>query len=181
MKQKKNLRIIKIKNLKDFKVNKPKAIITMPNIFLVQDNDNHFTKKRNLKIVSFKKPSKKEIEDLIFANKVVKHVRSNAIVIAKNKITLGIGSGNTSRVDSVNFAIQKSSRSEIATKKNYLKGAVMASDAFFPFADSILLASKVGIKSIIQPGGSIKDKEIIEEINKKKMSMIFTNKRSFTH
>ena len=96
-------------------------------------------------------------------------------------MTLGIGSGNTSRVDSVNFAIIKSKRSELLNKKNILNGSVMASDAFFPFSDSISIASKEGVKSIIQPGGSVKDKLVIDEVNKKKMSMIFTNLRTFVH
>ena len=119
--------------------------------------------------------------DLIFANKVVKHVRSNAIVIAKNRMTLGIGSGNTSRVDSVNFAIQKSVRANIQNKKNFLLDSVMASDAFFPFSDSIINAYKAGVRNIIQPGGSIKDEEIIKIVNNKKMTMAFTKKRSFSH
>ena len=96
-------------------------------------------------------------------------------------MTLGIGSGNTSRVDSVNFAIQKSSRANIKGKKNFLSGAVMASDAFFPFTDSIVLAYKAGIRSIIQPGGSVKDEIVIKEVNNKNISMVFTFKRSFSH
>ncbi len=178
---KKNLRVIKIKNLRSFKNKKPKHIISISNIFLVQDSDNHHISKRDLKLVSKKKPSSKELEDLIFAYKVVKYVRSNAIVIAKNKTTIGIGSGNTSRVDSVNFALQKSERAKNTDKNDILNGAVMASDAFFPFSDSIILASNAGIKSIIQPGGSVKDKEVIEEVNRKKISMIFTDKRCFSH
>ena len=100
---------------------------------------------------------------------------------SKNKITLGIGSGNTSRVDSVNFAIQKSKRANSKNKKNFLSGSVMASDAFFPFTDSITLAYKAGIKSIIQPGGSLKDDLVIKEVDVKKLSMVFSFKRSFSH
>ena len=96
-------------------------------------------------------------------------------------LTLGIDSGNTSRVDSVNFALLKANRSNEKANTISLKGAVMASDAFFPFPDSILIASKSGVKSIIQPGGSIKDKAVIKEVDEKKLSMVFTNKRSFTH
>ena len=179
--KKKNLRVIKILGLKKFKKEKPQSIITMPDIFLVQNCDTSNITKKNIKVVSKKKPTNREIDDLIFANKVVKHVRSNAIVLAKNKITLGIGSGNTSRVDSVNFAIQKSKRANSKNKKNFLSGSVMASDAFFPFPDSILLANKVGVKSIIQPGGSLKDDLVIREVNKKKISMVFSFKRSFSH
>ncbi|MAK09296.1 MAG: bifunctional phosphoribosylaminoimidazolecarboxamide formyltransferase/inosine monophosphate cyclohydrolase [Rhodobacteraceae bacterium] len=179
--QKKNLRIIKILNLKKFEKSRPQNIITMPDVFLVQNSDIASINKKNIKIVSKRKPTKLEIDDLIFANKIVKHVRSNAIVLAKNRVTLGIGSGNTSRIDSVNFAIQKSSRANIKNKKNFLSGAVMASDAFFPFPDSIILAYKAGIKSVIQPGGSIKDDIVIKEVNKKNISMVFTFKRSFSH
>ena len=121
-----------------------------------------------------------EKEDLVFAYKVVKHVRSNAIVIAKNKTTVGIGSGNTSRVDSVQFAIIKAKRS-FSGKRDNLLGAVMASDAFFPFSDSIKIAAKANIKAIIQPGGSISDNKVIEETDKEKISMVFTGKRCFSH
>ena len=181
MSKKKNLRIIKIASLSKFEKNRPQNIITMPDIFLVQNSDKSSINKKNIKIVSKRKPTNREIDDLIFANKVVKHVRSNAIVLAKNKVTLGIGSGNTSRVDSVNFAIQKSSRANIKNKKIFLSGAVMASDAFFPFTDSIVLAYKAGIRSIIQPGGSVKDEIVIKEVNNKNISMVFTFKRSFSH
>jgi phosphoribosylaminoimidazolecarboxamide formyltransferase / IMP cyclohydrolase len=180
-KTKPNLRIITVKSLSMFKTSKPKQVITIANTFLVQDRDHSSINKRNTKIVSEKKPTKREMDDLIFANKVVKHVRSNAIVIAKNKTTIGIGSGNTSRVDSVKFAIEKSKRVQLIKATKILSGSVMASDAFFPFTDSIKLAKKSGIKSIIQPGGSIKDKNVIEEANKSDISMVFTNKRCFSH
>ena len=179
--KKPNLRVIKVKSLSMFKNSKPKQVITIANMLLVQDRDNFSINKKHIKIVSEKKPTKKELDDLIFANKVVKHVRSNAIVIAKNKTTIGIGSGNTSRVDSVNFALEKSKRVQLNNGEKNLNGSVMASDAFFPFIDSIKLASKAGIKSIIQPGGSIKDTNVIEEVNKSSLSMVFTNKRCFSH
>ena len=179
--KKKNLRVIKILGLKKFKQDKPQSIITMPDIFLVQNRDTSNITKKNIKVVSKKKPTRRELDDLIFANKVVKHVRSNAIVLAKNKITLGIGSGNTSRVDSVNFAIQKSKRANSKNKKNFLSGSVMASDAFFPFPDSITLAYKAGVKSIIQPGGSLKDDLVIKKVDEKQLSMVFSFKRSFSH
>ena len=99
----------------------------------------------------------------------------------RNKTTIGIGSGNTSRVDSVKFAIEKSKRVQLIKATKILSGSVMASDAFFPFTDSIKLARKSGVNSIIQPGGSIKDKNVIEEANKSGLSMVFTNKRCFSH
>ena len=128
-----------------------------------------------------KKPTGKELDDLIFANKVVKHVRSNAIVLAKNKITLGIGSGNTSRVDSVNFAIQKSKRANSKNKKNFLSGSVMASDAFFPFPDCVELANNAGVKAVVQPGGSIKDQDSIDYCNANEIAMVMTGIRHFKH
>ena len=152
----------------------------MPNGFLIQDRDKLTLKKNKIKVVTKYKPTEKQLENLLFAFKVVKHVRSNAIVLAKNKATVGIGSGNTSRVDSVKFAIDKARRSGKNNKKS-TEGAVLASDAFFPFSDSILLAKKAGIKSIIQPGGSLNDQEVIRKSNDSKISMVFTNKRCFSH
>ena len=178
--KKKNLRIIKIRNIKKIIKNYKQEFSLLPNCMLVQDVDNQKVTAKNLKIVSKRKPSKREVEDLIFAFRVVKYVRSNAIVIAKNKTTIGIGSGNTSRVDSVQFAIIKARRAFKGNKKN-LSGSVLASDAFFPFSDSIKLASSANISSIIQPGGSINDRKVIESTNKEKISMVFTGKRCFSH
>ncbi len=178
--KKSKLRIIKIKNIKGLLSNFKKEVSLLPESLLVQDIDNAKITKKKLKVVTLKKPRNKEIEDLIFAYKVVKYVRSNAIVIAKNKTTIGIGSGNTSRVDSVQFALIKARRA-FNEKKDILKGAVLASDAFFPFPDSIKLASKANISSIIQPGGSLNDDKVIAETDKEKISMVFTGKRCFSH
>ncbi len=175
-----NLRIVKIKNINFLISAFKKDISFLPGGMLVQDVDKFKVTKNKFKVVTQKHPTKKEIEDLVFAYKVVKHVRSNAIVIAKNKTTIGIGSGNTSRVDSVQFAIIKAKRA-FAGKKNIIEGSVMASDAFFPFPDSIKIASNANIKSIIQPGGSISDHTVIEETNKENISMVFTGKRCFSH
>ncbi len=177
---KSNLRIIKIKNITKI-LNKFKYDITLlPESLLVQEIDDTRITASKLKVVTEKKPSNREVDDLLFANKVVKHVRSNAIVIAKNKTTLGIGSGNTSRVDSVQFAIIKAQRS-FNGKKEKLKGAVLASDAFFPFSDSIQLASNARITAVIQPGGSVSDNKVIQESNKQNISMVITGKRCFSH
>lgn len=181
LKTKSNIRLLKIKSIKKYSESSKKEIKMLSNCFLVQDRDKSILKQNQLNLVSTKKPSKRQLEDLLFANKVVKHVRSNAIVLAKNKITLGIGSGNTSRVDSVNFAIEKSSRVKTKNKNTLLKDSIMASDAFFPFEDSIRIAYKNGISAVIQPGGSINDKKVISEVNNSKMSMIFTKVRSFSH
>ncbi|MBJ56770.1 MAG: bifunctional phosphoribosylaminoimidazolecarboxamide formyltransferase/inosine monophosphate cyclohydrolase [Rickettsiales bacterium] len=181
--KKSNLRIIKIKNLKSFLSPSTRHISVFPNSFMVQDFDKININKKMLDIVTQKSPTNKQIEELIFAYKVVKHVKSNAIVISKNKTTVGIGSGNTSRIDSVRFAIQKSSRTHNdETKREYnLNNCVMASDAFFPFTDSIKIAKRVGIKSIIQPGGSINDQKVIDAVNEANISMVFTRNRCFSH
>ena len=126
--------------------------------------------------VTENKPSKVNMNALELGWKIVKYVKSNAIVIANDKQIIGVGAGQMSRVDSVKIAIQKSIENGFD-----LKNAVLASDAFFPFSDSIELASKHGIKHFIQPGGSIKDKEIIKMANKLKVSMIFTSERLFFH
>jgi len=123
--------------------------------------------------VTEKRPSNNQLEDLKFAWKLCSFVKSNAIILAQNKTLLGMGAGQPNRVMSVKIA------GEVAGKKSI--GCVMASDAFFPFPDSIIKASDLGIKSIIQPGGSINDSDVIEEANNRGISMIFTNQRRFTH
>ena len=141
--------------------------------FLVQDGDTQDFKKEDLKIVTRKKPTQREMASLLFAWTVVKHVKSNAIVLAKATQTVGIGMGQTSRVDSVFMAVKR------AAKRS--RGAVMASDAFFPKADNIALAKKAGIKAIIQPGGSIADEEVIRACDKARIAMVFTGIRHFRH
>jgi phosphoribosylaminoimidazolecarboxamide formyltransferase/IMP cyclohydrolase len=140
---------------------------------LVQTRDHLKISKKNLKVVSKRKPTKKEIEDMIFSFKVNKHVKSNSIVFVKDNVTTGIGAGQTSRVDAVKIAADKS--------KGASKGSVMSSDAFFPFKDGIDEAAKAGITAIIQPGGSIRDKEVIDAVNEYGMSMVFTGIRLFRH
>ncbi|MDX2163934.1 MAG: bifunctional phosphoribosylaminoimidazolecarboxamide formyltransferase/IMP cyclohydrolase [Gammaproteobacteria bacterium] len=144
---------------------------------LFQENDTispyHLS---DIKIVTDKRPSEQEYQDLLFAQTVVKHVKSNAIVYAKNNQTLGIGGGQTSRVFSAKIAILKAEEAGLT-----LQNAVMASDAFFPFADSIEIAAKAGISAIIQPGGSKNDQEIIGKANQLGLSMVFTGVRHFRH
>jgi phosphoribosylaminoimidazolecarboxamide formyltransferase/IMP cyclohydrolase len=130
----------------------------------------------DLKPVTVKKPSIHEIEDLLFANKIVKHSRSNAIVLARNKQLLASGVGQTSRVDALKQAIAKAGSFGFD-----LQGAVMASDAFFPFADSVEIAHKAGITAVIQPGGSVRDQDSIDFCNAHDMSMVFTGYRHFKH
>ncbi len=130
----------------------------------------------DLKVVSKRYPTDSEFNDMLFAWKVCKYVKSNGVVIAKDGSTLGVGSGNVSRVDSLRCAIERASRYGFE-----LKGSVLASEAFFPFRDSIDLAHQAGISAIIQPGGSIRDKEVIEAVNEYGMAMIFTRTRHFRH
>ncbi|MDD3671822.1 MAG: bifunctional phosphoribosylaminoimidazolecarboxamide formyltransferase/IMP cyclohydrolase, partial [Sphaerochaetaceae bacterium] len=128
--------------------------------------------KENLTIATKKKPTQQEIEQLLFAWKVVRHVRSNAIVVANERSTLGIGSGQVSRVDAVKIAIGKAKG----------KGpAVLASDAFFPFRDNIDLLKDSEISAIIQPGGSVRDAEVIQACDELGLAMVFTGNRCFSH
>ena len=138
-------------------------------------NDNKITK-NNFTIQSKnKKISKKEFEDIVFAFKVVKHTKSNAIVLVKNKQTLGIGAGQMNRFDATRIAIMK-------YKDNFkIKNYVCASDAFFPFTDSLKILFENNCSCIVQPSGSINDKKIIEFANSKNKKLLFTNKRVFKH
>ncbi len=146
------------------------------NGIIEQDRDISIESIDTLTYPTDKKPSKEELDDLFFANKLVKHTKSNAIVFVKNKQLLASGMGQTSRVDSLQHAIMK------AKHFNFdLKGAVMASDAFFPFNDCVEIAAEAGISAIIQPGGSIRDNDSIEACNKTNISMIFTGVRHFKH
>lgn len=158
------------------KAAKPKPQLSFTRAFngyLVQSPDDISETKSKWKIVSGKEPSEKVFDDLEFAWKVVKHVKSNAIVVAIHKNQLGMGTGQPNRVNSVMLALKQ------AGKK--AEGAVMASDAFFPFADNVELAAKAGISVIIQPGGSINDKEVIADAKKHRMTMVFTGVRHFKH
>lgn len=141
--------------------------------YLVQTPDVISESKSKWKVVVGKKPSAKVYDDLQFAWKVVKHVKSNAIVIARDKILVGMGTGQPNRVNSVKLALLQA--------KSKARGAVLASDAFFPFADNVELAAKAGVAAIIQPGGSINDEKVIAEAKKHGMTMIFTGVRHFKH
>lgn len=174
LESKPNIRLLLIKDI-DNKV-KTYDMKALKSNFLIQESDSKSITKKELKTVTKKKPSAKEIEDLLFAFKVTRYVKSNAIVFVKNKKTLGIGAGQMSRIDSTNIARDKAKKQKIN-----LSGCVMASEAFFPFRDNVDLANKIGVSSIIQPGGSIKDDEIITVANQHKMSMVFTGIRVFKH
>ena len=172
LKEKKN-RIILIQK----ESNLPKNVIrSCLNGFLKQERDVLTDKKSDLKYVTKLSPDDKTITDLIFASKICKHTKSNTIVLAKNHQLIASGTGQTSRVDALNQSIAK------AKKFGFdLNGSVMASDAFFPFPDCVEIAHKAGIKSIIQPGGSIKDQDSIDYCNKNNLSMVFTGNRHFKH
>ena len=126
-----------------------------------------------LNIVSEKKPNNQQLDDLKFAWNLCSFIKSNSILLVKNKTLLGMGAGQPNRVMSVKIA------GEVAGKKSF--DSVLASDAFFPFTDSVIKADELGVKCIIQPGGSINDLDVIEEANKRGIVMIFTNQRRFTH
>jgi phosphoribosylaminoimidazolecarboxamide formyltransferase/IMP cyclohydrolase len=149
---------------------------TLLNGVLYQEKDLITDKKENFEPRTKTHPTNQELLDLEFANKLVKHTKSNTIVLAKNGQLLASGTGQTSRVDALRQAIHK------AESFNFdLSGAVMASDAFFPFPDCVEIAGKAGITSVVQPGGSIKDELSIDYCNNNNISMVFTGNRHFKH
>ena len=175
------LRILKSKNNRIILVQKPvalpaKQIRTLLNGIVEQDKDSVTETINNLTTVTTNAPTEAELKDLLFANKLAKHTKSNTIVIVKNNQLLASGTGQTSRVDALKHAIAKANNFGFD-----LKGSVMASDAFFPFADCVEIAHNEGIDTVIQPGGSIKDKDSIEYCNAKGMRMVFTGTRHFKH
>jgi phosphoribosylaminoimidazolecarboxamide formyltransferase / IMP cyclohydrolase len=151
--------------------------------YLVQNRDSGRVSANELKPVTKRAPSQAEISDMLFAFTVAKHVKSNAIVFAKGGATVGIGAGQMSRVDSVRIAAQKGADAAKAAgkKESAIAGSVVASDAFFPFADGLEAAISAGATAAIQPGGSVRDKEVIEAADKAGISMVFTGMRHFRH
>jgi phosphoribosylaminoimidazolecarboxamide formyltransferase/IMP cyclohydrolase len=143
---------------------------------LVQEKDIYKITRNDLKIVSEKQPSEEEIKAMLLASRVCKHVKSNAIVIANQDQTIGVGSGQMNRVDSVRIAAMRAERFNLP-----VKGSVLASDAFFPFRDNVDEAAKLGASAIIQPGGSMRDEESIQAANEHRVSMVFTGFRHFKH
>jgi phosphoribosylaminoimidazolecarboxamide formyltransferase/IMP cyclohydrolase len=143
---------------------------------LSQDRDTHIEKAEELKVATTTKATNEQVEDLLFANKVVKHLKSNALAIVKNKQLLGAGMGQPSRIDGLKQAIEKANRYGFN-----LNGAVLASDAFFPFSDSVQTAHEAGIKAVIQPGGSVRDQDSIDYCNEHGLAMVFTGIRHFKH
>jgi|TARA_B110000467_G_scaffold62994_1_gene57444 phosphoribosylaminoimidazolecarboxamide formyltransferase/IMP cyclohydrolase len=170
---KKNIRIMKMPEERPRDKQRVLDLKRISGGLLVQDKDIILYDPDLLKVVTKNKPGEREMEDLLFAWVVAKHVKSNAIVYACNGEALGIGAGQMSRVDSARLAVEKSNQP--------LEGCVMASDAFFPFRDSIDTAAKSGISAIIQPGGSIRDEEVIAAADEHGISMVFTSIRHFKH
>jgi phosphoribosylaminoimidazolecarboxamide formyltransferase/IMP cyclohydrolase len=148
----------------------------IPGGFIAQDSDNVDLDQDSLKFITEKKPDEKEFRDLLFAWIVAKHTKSNAIVFVKDEATFGVGAGQMSRIDSSKIAQMKAAQQGLD-----LKGSVAASDAFFPFADGLLEIIKCGATSVIQPGGSVRDQEVIDAANKNNISMVFTGIRHFKH
>ena len=146
-------------------------------IFYCKKKDKVVLDTKKLKCVTKLKPNKKEFEQIKFAFNICKFVKSNAIVLCKNFSTIGIGAGQPSRLDSCKIAIQKAKEFQ----SNKINNSIAASDAFFPFIDGIEILIKAGVKIIVQPGGSIRDKEVINLANKLKIKMLFTGIRHFNH
>jgi phosphoribosylaminoimidazolecarboxamide formyltransferase/IMP cyclohydrolase len=169
LRQKKNTRLLKVKS------NDPVTLQhrQVGGGFLLQDKDMHYLRPGDLKVVTRRQPTADELEALLFGWRVVKHVKSNAIVFASASRMLGIGCGQTSRVDAVKWGAQKATLP--------LEGCALASDAFFPFADGLLVAAGYGVKAVIQPGGSVRDPEVIDAANDNGIAMIFTGIRHFKH
>ena len=182
LKEKKNLRVLTTGGMPD-PHNKRRMVKRVAGGLLVQDNDFGVITAEDLKIVTEREPTEEELRDMLFAFKVAKHVKSNAIVYAKDGATAGIGAGQMNRLDSSRIAAMKAA--EAAEKAGLLeslaKGSVVASDAFFPFADGLIAAAEAGVTAIIQPGGSIRDEEVIEAANERGLAMAYTGMRHFNH
>jgi phosphoribosylaminoimidazolecarboxamide formyltransferase/IMP cyclohydrolase len=169
LQQKKNIRLLKVKS------NEPTAVQhrQISGGFLVQDKDTYAIQQKDLKTVTRREPTPEELEALLFAWRVVKHVKSNAIVYANASQMLGIGCGQTSRVDAAKWGAMKATLP--------LQGCALASDAFFPFPDGLLAAAEYGVRAVIQPGGSVRDAEVIDAANQHDIAMVFTGIRHFKH
>jgi phosphoribosylaminoimidazolecarboxamide formyltransferase/IMP cyclohydrolase len=172
LKKKQNIRLLKLEGIDEKLENQIDLKKTSGGV-LIQDADAQLFNEEDLKVVTDRIPTEREMQDMIFAMKVIKHVKSNGIVIAKDGMTLGIGPGQTNRIWAAKNAIKQSLFD--------LKGSVMASDAFFPFDDCVQAAGEAGITAIIQPGGSMNDEESIKKANEMGIAMVFTGMRHFKH
>jgi phosphoribosylaminoimidazolecarboxamide formyltransferase / IMP cyclohydrolase len=179
---KKNLRLLTTNGLPD-PLAKGLSYRQIAGGFLVQDRDCGHLSAQDLKIVTKRQPTEAEMADLLFAWNVAKHVKSNAIIYAKDGATVGIGAGQMSRIDSTRIAARKSQ--DMAETLGLLQpltvGSVVASDAFFPFADGLLAAAEAGATALIQPGGSMRDADVIAAADAAGLAMVFTGQRHFRH
>ena len=169
--KKKNLRILEVGN-----INSREQLLEVRNVVggvIVQETDTSILSEDNLQVVTENKPSDSDIKTMLFGWKVLKHVKSNGILIVKDNTTVGVGAGQVSRVDSVDIAMNKSGDS--------IKDSILCSDAFFPFRDSIDKIAGSGIKAVLQPGGSVRDDEVISACNEHGIAMVFTGQRCFKH
>ena len=142
----------------------------------MQDRDQKRINPKQFQVVTERQPSEKEMRSMIFGWRVVRHVKSNAIVYSGDERTLGVGAGQMARVDSSQVAVWKAGEANLS-----LQGSAIASDAFFPFPDGLLAAADAGATAAIQPGGSVRDNEVIKAANDRNMAMLFTNVRHFKH
>ena len=169
--KKKNLRVLEVGNIQS-----REQLLEVRNVVggvIVQETDTSILSEDNLQVVTENKPSDKEMKTMLFGWKVLKHVKSNGILIVKDNTTVGVGAGQVSRVDSVDIAMKKSGES--------IKDSILCSDAFFPFRDSIDKIAGSGIKAVLQPGGSVRDDEVISACNEHGIAMVFTGQRCFKH
>jgi phosphoribosylaminoimidazolecarboxamide formyltransferase/IMP cyclohydrolase len=172
--KKKNIRLLKMGEFASSKERKSQFLLTsIDGGMVVQESDVHSVDSSDLKVVTDRKPSDDELKQLLFGWKIVKHVKSNAIVLVADNMTVGVGAGQMNRVGSAKIAIEQAGEKA--------KGSVLASDAFFPMGDTVEFAAKAGITAIIQPGGSIKDEESIKVANEYGIAMVFTGVRHFKH
>lgn len=169
--KKKNRRLVSFKFSKE-----ANELRSITGGYLYQEKDNLVLKPEELKVVSKKKPTNEQVIDMIFAYKVVKHTKSNAIVFVKDRQTLGVGAGQPSRIDSTEIAIMKAKEFGMS-----LKDSIVASDAFFPFPDNVIEIAKVKATGIIHPGGSVRDEEVIKEADERGLCLVFTGYRHFKH
>ncbi len=173
--EKKNLRVLLTQDMPD--PHSPAMTVrSLASGLLVQTRDNGWAAETNLKVVSERWPSESELADMLFALRIAKHVKSNAIVYARDSASVGIGAGQMSRLDSAVIARKKAERAGLS-----VEGAVVASDAFFPFADGLIEAAEGGATAAIQPGGSVRDDEVIAAANERGMAMVLTGMRHFRH
>jgi len=173
LQQKQNIRILEDQERRLPALGEPE-IRQVTGGLLIQDRDNSRDDRESMEVVTGRRPTEQEWADLLFAWRISRHVKSNAIVLARGLATLGIGAGQMSRVDSVRLSVEKA-------RVDSLQGSALASDAFFPFADGPELAIEAGITAVIQPGGSVRDDEVVAAADEAGVAMVFTKRRHFRH